>query len=89
MPTGHDKTSLMFILANEVGALQKAIAALSGAGFGARSARLWTLTGPALHATNEEDPMTCTVTEHSVPSVAAPLRLTFPARSMTAVEVRR
>jgi chorismate mutase/prephenate dehydratase len=32
LPTGHDKTSLMFILADEVGALQKSIAALSGAG---------------------------------------------------------
>lgn len=31
-PTGHDKTSLMFILANEVGALSKAIQALSDSG---------------------------------------------------------
>jgi len=57
-------------------------------GFWPRSVRLWTLTGPAMHATNEQDPMTCTVHERES-LVQAPLRITFPARSITAVELRR
>ena len=62
--------------------------ALDLRGFAAQSARGWTLTGPALEATNEQDPTSCAVTERPV-SLAAPLQITFPARSMTAVELRR
>ena len=58
-------------------------------GFEARSAHMWTLTGPAMEATNEENPLNCAVAEADLPHPGSPLRVTFPARSMTAVELRR
>jgi alpha-N-arabinofuranosidase len=86
--TSADGRTLYLMVVNK-SADRDLLTELDLGGSRARSARLWTLTGPALHATNEEDPMTCTVTERPVASMTAPLRLTFPARSMTAVEVRR
>ena len=57
--------------------------------FAPRSAHLWRLSGPAMEATNDQDPNTCRVTDHELTAPARPLRLTFPAHSLTAVELRR
>ena len=67
---------------------QDVFTAIDLGGFPADSARAWTLSGPALHATNEDDPETCAVAERDVP-VDQPFRVSFPARSMTALEVYR
>jgi len=57
-------------------------------GFRPRAAHAWTLTGPAMDATNETDPLACTVSDRDVP-LTSPLLVTFPARSMTALELTR
>jgi hypothetical protein len=64
---------------------------VSVAGFAAASARAWTVTGPSLEALNvKEEQVKETESGAAVPGVTAGgFTRTFPAHSMTAVEVRR
>lgn len=57
------------------------------AGFTPQRARAWTLTGPAVDATNEKDPTTVTVKERDLGSVSNGFALDLPACSLTAIEI--
>jgi alpha-L-arabinofuranosidase len=57
----------------------------------AKSARTWTVTGPRLEATNlDAEEVSETVSGAAVPDVTPKgFTCTFPARSMTAIEIER
>jgi alpha-L-arabinofuranosidase len=56
-------------------------------GFTPQRAQAWTLTGPSVDATNEQDPHAVTVQERDWGTVQDGFAIEFPPHSLTAVEV--
>jgi alpha-N-arabinofuranosidase len=52
-------------------------------------ARTWTLNGPHITANNEDDPNTVTIVPATLAPVSASFTYTFPAHSLTAIELNR
>ncbi|MCK4597633.1 T9SS type A sorting domain-containing protein [bacterium] len=52
-------------------------------------AHIWTLNGPSITASNEEDPNTVNIVPSALSSVSSSFTYTFPAHSLTAIELRR
>ncbi|MEW6357795.1 MAG: alpha-L-arabinofuranosidase C-terminal domain-containing protein [Planctomycetota bacterium] len=57
-------------------------------GFSPRRAKSWTLTGPAIDATNEKDPNTVTVKERDLGEVQNGFSIEFSPSSLTAIEAQ-
>ena len=56
-------------------------------GFTPHHAKMWTLIGPAIDATNEKDPNTVTAQERDLGAVQDGFAVEFPPHSLTAIEV--